>query len=143
MANCIKTSNYLTELDLADNHMHDPLVYVKMLKSISKNDKIRTLNFSHNKLVPETWLDDKKDPDDRQELYPLEKKIYKYLVKIMLQNNVMEHLHLDNCSLSTIMILRICNRAKKSKSLQSIHFSGNPGVTPFLKQRLPLLFDKK
>ena len=77
LSNCIKTSNYLSELDLADNHMHDPFVYVKMLKSISKNDKIRTLNFSHNKLVPETWLDDKKDPDDRQDLYPLEKKIYK------------------------------------------------------------------
>ena len=40
-------------MDLADNHMLDPHVYVKMLKCISKNDKLRVLNFSHNKLMPE------------------------------------------------------------------------------------------
>ena len=29
------------------------------------DDKIRILNFSHNKLMPEAWLATKKDPDDR------------------------------------------------------------------------------
>ena len=77
LANCIKTSNYLTEVDLSDNHMHDPYVYVNMLRNISQNDRIRVLNFSHNKLMPETWFEEKKDPDNRQEFYPLEKSIYK------------------------------------------------------------------
>ena len=142
LANCIKTSNYLTEIDLADNSMLDARVYVKMLKCISKNEKIRVLNFSHNKLMPEAWLETRKDYDSRQDLYPQERRIYKYLAKIMLNNNVMEHLQLTNCSLSTIMILKICNRAKKSKSLQAIHFSGNAGVNPYLLQRIHLLFEQ-
>ena len=60
----------------------------------------------------------------------------------MLKNNVMEHLHLTNCSLSTYLIMKICNRARKAKSLQAIHFSGNPGVNPYLLERIHLVLEK-
>lgn len=116
LALCIKNSSFLTEIDISDNQILDPTVYVKMLKAISKNDKLRALNFSHNNLMPSDFARNK-DPESRQQLNDQEKRVYKYLVKIMLKNNVMEHIHLTNCSLSTIMILKIANRAKTSKSL--------------------------
>lgn len=46
------------------------------------------------------------------------------------------HLDLSQCGLSGTMILEIAKAIKVSVTLIGIHFTGNPGVTVEIKERL-------
>ena len=70
-------------------------------------------------------------------------KVLKYMGRIITNNENLQHLDLTNTSLGEEIILALCERAKKSKTLQSVHFCGNPGVTPAIKQKVLKIFNQQ
>ena len=55
------------------------------------------------------------------------------LYKFVRRNTSLQHLNLEACQLTQVMLGRIGMGAKCSSSLMSVHFSSNPGVTSALK----------
>ena len=70
-----------------------------------------------------------------------ELKVLKYISRIINNNENLQHLDLTNTGLNEDAILQLCERAKKSKTLQSVHFCGNPGITPRIKNKVLEIFD--
>jgi hypothetical protein len=59
---------------------------------------------------------------------------------IIVRNSALQHLDLTNTGLNAITIYKLCVVVAESPSLQAVHFSGNPGVTPDLRLKVRQLF---
>jgi hypothetical protein len=68
---------------------------------------------------------DSRDEETSEQAMMVTEAIYKFTRR----NTRLQHLDLTHCNLSQVMIGRIGLGVKCSKSLLSVHFSDNPGVT--------------
>ena len=141
LARCVrKSAQNLTELDISSN-LQRSAYYLKMLRSLTKNERLRYLNLSHNPLVPKNKrISAEADPEDR-EMEEEEIKVLKYLNRILTNNDELQHLDLTNTGLGEEVIVKLCERAKRSKRLQSLHFCGNPGLTSRTLRKVLQIFN--
>ena len=115
----------LTELDLANNSIIRGAPAVKLLRRLSKNHKLIDINLSHNELFrPSRSNKDRTRGDLSEE----EAKILRYILIMIRDNGDLVHLNFTNCGIPEFGTLDIIERMQKSKSLQAVHFCGNPGV---------------
>ena len=63
-------------------------------------------------------------------------EVVKYLSTLIKRNKNLVHLDLTQTQLTEHMLWRIGMCLSRAKSLAAIHFSGNPGITPSLKEYL-------
>ena len=63
-----------------------------------------------------------------------EKKVKEQLYSFFRGNKKLIHIDLTSTNLSEVAILHIIPAIKRSKSLQGVHLSGNPGVTVAVKK---------
>ena len=67
---------------------------------------------------------------------PVESKIVENLCQFIKKNTVLLHLDLSNMGIHSEMIKEFGPALRKSKSILSLHLSGNPGVTKDVKKYL-------
>ena len=63
-------------------------------------------------------------------------EIIKNLERFIKRNKNLIHLDLSQTNLTELMLWRIGSALSRAKSLVSIHFSGNQGITPAVKDQL-------
>ena len=61
-------------------------------------------------------------------------KVCAYLTHFLKVNRRLVHIDLTSTNLSEDAILSVLTAVKKSKNMQGIHLSGNPGVTDNIKE---------
>jgi hypothetical protein len=64
----------------------------------------------------------------KNEIRAEQASLMKLLYKIF-NSKSLQHIDLTETGLDARMIFRLCELARKSNSLQSVHFCNNPGVT--------------
>lgn len=50
------------------------------------------------------------------------------LTKVLKENRRLQHLDLTSTNLPSQVIIHLCNRLRKSRSICSVHFTDNPGL---------------
>jgi hypothetical protein len=58
------------------------------------------------------------------------------LSKLIKRNKRLQHINLDQTQLTEYMLFHICKSLTRATSLLAIHCSGNPGITPNLREYL-------
>ena len=129
-------SKHLDDLDLSHNDMQPQKMDI-LLSYLRDNKKLRELNIAHNNLI------EGNSGNNLKHVLETEAKVIDHLVGFLTVNRKLVHLNLTVTNLSENALLKILPAIKKTKGLQGIHLSGNPGVTPKLKQAAILILRTK
>jgi len=114
-----------------------------MLKALSRNRRLKHINLSGNKIIR---LTARKQHEQELELQkPLtkdEQRVAKYLTRIIKKSESLTHLNLSDIGLKAEIICQLCACINESKTMQSVHFSKNPGLSlePAFVQRIADVF---
>ena len=132
----VMSSKHLEELDLSFNAM-GPSKLDLLFSYIKENKKLQFLNLSHNSLI------EGMSGNNMQQVIDTQAKVSAYLSRFFQVNRKLVHIDLTSTNLSEEAILDILTAVKRSKNLQGIHLSGNPGVTENLKEQAKVLLKTK
>ena len=124
----MERSRELEELVLSGNSMI-PIQMDMLLQAIRKNKRLVQLNISFNNMI------DGFSGNNMNKVLETEIKVKSHLRSFLRNNKKLIHLDLTATNLSENAILHILPAIKKTKSLQGIHLSGNPGVTEKVKEK--------
>ena len=134
IADYAATSKHLEDLDISWNALH-PDSFPYFLEQIQANKKLQFLNISYNNIV-ETSLSSF-SPISKKHVYALtdnQLEVADKLFRFLRHGKRLIHVDLTGTNLSEPMFLQMIPGIKKSGTLMSVHFSGNPGVTKHVKQ---------
>ena len=132
----VMSSKQLDELDLSFNGM-GPIKMELLFSYIKDNKRLQFLNFSHNSLI------EGMSGNNMNQVLETEARVSNYLLHFMNNNKKLIHIDMTATNLSESVILKILLGIKKSKNLQGIHLSGNPGVTDNLKEQAKIILKTK
>ena len=154
----VDDANYLQEIDVSWNKLR-PISFYRLLDIIAKNNQLMYLNLSYNQLfdnTPEPKKEEeppsKKKKDEviiseedyvkdqyaifNEELAEKAKVAIENLVNFIKKNKFLIHADLSFTGLSEKQLWYFGRAMRRSFSLRALHLSGNPGITPRLKQYL-------
>ena len=100
---------------------------------MSSNKRLTQLNISYNNMIEGF------SGNNMPKVLETEKRVREQLFYFLRFSKKLIHLNLTATNLSENAILHILPAIKKASSLQSIHLSGNPGVTETVKNEARLL----
>ena len=100
-----------------------------LLSVLKKNKRLIHLNLSYNNMI------DGFSGNNMQTVLETETRVKEQLYSFLRINKKLVHLDLTATNLSETAILHILPAIKRTKALQGIHLSGNPGVTEKVKQK--------
>lgn len=123
----ISKSRQLEELELRDNYMV-PRQVETLMEYIHENKRLVHVNLSRNNMM------ERFGQNNLERALETEKKVKEQLYSFFRGNKKLIHIDLTSTNLSEVAILHIIPAIKRSKSLQGVHLSGNPGVTVAVKK---------
>ena len=126
----------MEDLDLSFNDMLPPKMDV-LFSYLRDNKKLVHLNISHNNLI-EGMIG-----NNLAAVLDTEAKVGEYLDHFLRVNRKLVHIDLTATNLSETAMLQILPAIRKSKSIQAVHLSGNPGVTEHFKAEASTLLKTK
>jgi Leucine-rich repeat (LRR) protein len=103
--------------------------FFQILQALSTNRKLVNLNLSWNNLadIGSNVRNDEEIKTDRlpePSMYPAQ--CASFLASFIKYNKQVQHMNLENCSLSLEMMQILAAAIRKSPSLQALHLSNNP-----------------
>lgn len=120
----------ITHLDISNMKVGHSLFQV-MLAALPRNKRLKSINLSGNLILNPAYT----RPSGHQKLTSDEIVSLKYLHLLINHSLTLVHLDLTNTNLNEIVVKRLLPVIKSQNTLQSIHLSGNPGVTPAAKKQ--------
>ena len=84
-------------------------------------------------LTRDEYEENLKGRSKRAELYEHNSKVSLLLAKFIKRNKSLMHLDLTSTQMTEIMLWTVGKALSRAPSLQGIHLSGNPGITPELR----------
>jgi Ran GTPase-activating protein (RanGAP) involved in mRNA processing and transport len=127
----IQSAKTLTTLDISwcEMPMGSANSFFQILQALSTNRKLVNLNLSWNNLadIGSNVRNDEEIKTDRlpePSMYPAQ--CASFLASFIKYNKQVQHMNLENCSLSLEMMQILAAAIRKSPSLQALHLSNNP-----------------
>jgi len=119
----VQNARALTHLDLSWNYL-PPVHMLTIVEILSGNRRLQYINLAWNALIAQ-------DADEKDQMYVLE-----LLGKMIKHNLKFLHFDLTSTGLTHRIVEELGKQLRRSRSLLSIHLSGNPGVNDQSSRRL-------
>ena len=134
IADYAAVSKHLEELDVSWNSL-PPDWFPYFLGQIQTNKKLRILSLAHNNLVESSL--------SAAVLTEGQRTVADLLFRLVRHGKRLIHLDLTSTNLAEQILEQMLPGIKRSRTLMSVHFSGNPGVTKRVQQEAQRILKAK